>query len=703
MAITSTTVWEVETGGDDTNAGGFNPSRGGGGVDHSLSTSPHVVIDGATITFTLTVSTTIGTVAGYTVHAEDLGNLVRITGGTMTAGIYEIIAVNTGSNRWTIDRSGGTNTQTGTGRMGGCLATPGMLPESMVSGNLAWIKAGTYTMSTSTPGAGGPVAFGNGAWTVECYSSTRGDKGTATLHCGAQTSVVAFTMTSTSNALMSLCKYLIADGNSGSGNNGFLGYTGHTYFIGCQATGFNNTTSEYGFTTGTAHECLASSCGTGFNIIARSCVATTCNVGFVGTTYNCIAYGNTSHGVSAVSNQNNTISYGNGGSGFNFPTSNATAIHQNCISVNNTSYGYGGLTTSAGLINCAHFGNSAPTNGTPRFQINTITLTADPFVNSAASDFRLNTTAGGGAACRGVALTIPGQTDTKNIGAIERLPVYPDASEVLESADPFGDDGLISGTLPLDNVLDSNTPAGHYVAPEVAEVLRQADGGTAYGASGGYGTRIDCPQSNAVATGEGYYGNPSQLKDGTFVQLGPHAKLTATGATGDYTGANGDYVYDGEYDGIASWTNGTYYLWWYDGSLDLVRDRWYISTAKGDTADPYWMNYDAIGAGSGCTPISVYYAKEGATGNITVAYTADPDLVLTTGYYGAVGALVQGHDDGAVVGAAAQKVTDAAFLETNKDEIIVADTDIEAEFGVTGTAAGGGVASVRRGGAIRGA
>jgi hypothetical protein len=44
-------------------------------------------------------------------------------------------------------------------------------------------------------------------------------------------------------------------------------------------------------------------------------------------------------------------------------------------------------------------------------------------------------------------------------------------------------------------------------------------------------------------------------------------------------------------------------------------------------------------------------------------------------------------------GADAQHVLDAAFLETNKDEIIVADTDILGEFGVTGTAvvgSGGG-------------
>jgi hypothetical protein len=39
-----------------------------------------------------------------------------------------------------------------------------------------------------------------------------------------------------------------------------------------------------------------------------------------------------------------------------------------------------------------------------------------------------------------------------------------------------------------------------------------------------------------------------------------------------------------------------------------------------------------------------------------------------------------------LAGAAAQKVTDATFLETNKDEIIEDDADISAEFGVSGEA-----------------
>jgi hypothetical protein len=66
--------------------------------------------------------------------------------------------------------------------------------------------------------------------------------------------------------------------------------------------------------------------------------------------------------------------------------------------------------------------------------------------------------------------------------------------------------------------------------------------------------------------------------------------------------------------------------------------------------------------------------------NVEVAETA----------YGPTGAEYAGALDLAAAEAAAaagQKVTDAAFLETNKDEIITTDTDILAQFGVTGTAA----------------
>src|SRR3972149_408153 len=118
MALSATVVFEVRVGGSDSNGGGFNSAAGG--TDRSLQTAPHVVIDGATITCTVNAVTTKLDIAGYTTTDADVGNLVNITGGTMTLSPppYQITA-QTGGNQWTVDRAAGTAGQTGTGNMGG--------------------------------------------------------------------------------------------------------------------------------------------------------------------------------------------------------------------------------------------------------------------------------------------------------------------------------------------------------------------------------------------------------------------------------------------------------------------------------------------------------------------------------------------------------------------------------------------------------
>jgi hypothetical protein len=70
-------------------------------------------------------------------------------------------------------------------------------------------------------------------------------------------------------------------------------------------------------------------------------------------------------------------------------------------------------------------------------------------------------------------------------------------------------------------------------------------------------------------------------------------------------------------------------------------------------------------------------------------FPAEANVELAETAYGPTGVEYAGALDLAAAEAAAaseQHTTDAAFLETNKDEIIVADTDILGEFGVTGTA-----------------
>ena len=77
-----------------------------------------------------------------------------------------------------------------------------------------------------------------------------------------------------------------------------------------------------------------------------------------------------------------------------------------------------------GAVNCATYNNTsgAFSNAANR-AVGSVILTADPFVNAAGGDFALNTTAGGGAACRNVGFpgVFPGGLTTgyADIGAAQ--------------------------------------------------------------------------------------------------------------------------------------------------------------------------------------------------------------------------------------------------------------------------------------------
>src|SRR5262245_1843264 len=105
MALSANTVWNVRTGGSDNNGGAF--VSGATGVNRSLQDGAH-----ATPTGTVHTTTTQMNVVGHTVHADDIGNLLQVTAGTATAGFYQITNVDVPNNRWTMDRSMGTSTQT---------------------------------------------------------------------------------------------------------------------------------------------------------------------------------------------------------------------------------------------------------------------------------------------------------------------------------------------------------------------------------------------------------------------------------------------------------------------------------------------------------------------------------------------------------------------------------------------------------------
>ena len=513
MALSATTVWEVQSGGSDLNGGAFYPVAGGS--DYSqVGATPHVAFDGTTIYWTAAGAGLTIKIYGYTVATTDKGNSLRVPApgdANQTAGVYCIASVVTGAEgtqSWTLVGAGNVSSgavTAGTGRMGGSLATPGILPAGMVSGNTAWIKAGTYTFTTSTPGSGGPVVFGDGAFVLRGYTATRGDGGMATIDCGAQTSVLALTMPSVNNGQINLAENLLLDGKSGSGNNGFLGHTLHTHVVNCRATGFNAAATNYGFKKANCYKCKADACGLGFAEVTSSwCTATGCTDGFSdGTQRDCISYANSRDGYKTPYPAINCTAYGNAGIGFSLTANNNTVMHCNCLSVGNTSYGYS-VSTYHGLKNCAHYGNSAGINGTPGLEIGTISLTGNPFINAAVANFRLNMTAGAGAACRSAGVGFYDLTGNPSVGGAFDSPVWPAAGEVWENAacTEFGPTGVDYTPTRKDCLVGKAvTSSGNYGDPDDWKV----------------GTLIVAAQTDHLyKAGGAYYGITGSLENGTY-------------------------------------------------------------------------------------------------------------------------------------------------------------------------------------------
>lgn len=122
----------------------------------------------------------------------------------------------------------------------------------------------------------------------------------------------------------------------------------------------------------------------------------------------CTIANNTSHGIGSSAAVfgwlSNSIFYGNGGYGANFiSTVNGPAgmTERSCAYGSNTSGARNNLTAGPGAVS----------------------LTANPFTNSGSGDYSLNSTAGGGAACRGAGYpgAFPGISTTgyADIGAVQ--------------------------------------------------------------------------------------------------------------------------------------------------------------------------------------------------------------------------------------------------------------------------------------------
>lgn len=435
MAISGSIVWEVQTGGSDTaHGGGFK--TGASGTDYSTTspTAPQATLSTASVVNATTSRIDVA-VGDYTVGAGDVGNILQVTGGSATAGFYEITGINAGgANQWTLDRAVGTAGQTVVGGMGGALATPGKAaPAASVDGNKIWVKAGTYTLSTTTPGAAGPVVFATDIRVfMEGYQTTRGDRGTRpVISAGSQTSINIFKTAGNDTQIFTNME---ADANNGAGVICFAIFnaaaTSPHFALNCLARNAS-AASTYGFNlaggsgSGSVIGSVAINCSVGFRgsgVMNRvdNCWADGCAVGFNTNTggmsiAGCLASDCTDDGfqISIASLARNCTADGNGGDGFS-----GDGMYVDCAATNNTAFGFN-TTAKSTLQNCADYNNSARTNTAPFFDFNPITLTGDPWVNAASDDYAPNTTSGAGLSLRNVSgVGLPGQSDTHDIGAV---------------------------------------------------------------------------------------------------------------------------------------------------------------------------------------------------------------------------------------------------------------------------------------------
>lgn len=434
-AFAATTEWDVRTTGNDANGGGFNVAATG--TDRSQSDTPFIqftdlLVDAATATKI--------TSAAHPFDSTSPGNIINITGntGTGTFTVQRVQIVSVAGAVATCDKNVGSLGATlGTGNLGGSLATNATAFPLMVLGNTVWLQTGTYTITAAIPMTVGGQFSG--------YQTSHGDGGTAPLITTATDSVIALhhsgsNYRSVDNISFSNTASVRANCID-TQSSGMTLQVSRASFQGC-ATAIGGGVQGWANLTVlkvSIRNCTADGItGGGTIIIALSYIYDCANnittaATFISITRTVIANGRT-HGLFwntsgerglVVTNCTFVSNVGSGIYFNNVVNGGITAHIANNVFYGNTGYGVDqntGTTNAHLVISNNGFGsNSTAAMRTGATQVASVTLTADPFVSAATEDFRLNSTAGGGAALKGQA--IPGLFGAGglDIGAVQTV------------------------------------------------------------------------------------------------------------------------------------------------------------------------------------------------------------------------------------------------------------------------------------------
>lgn len=382
-----------------------SPTAATWGIDYSQSATSRLTFSDLVIGATTTQFTS----AGNPVGKNFVGNIISITSGTGFT-VQRVAVVSTSGTTATCDKTLGTAASTGgNGRMGGALASPGQCAAIVSSnGNVVFIKAGTYSVTSATGAVSGGCVIPGQSATWVGYSTVRT---TAT----TDTKPVIQVAVSTATLVGVGAWYnLTLDGNAQVSAK--LNNVGQATFVRCACKNFTSVAaaSTYyfcsftGYTvnavTGLAVFCEAySNTATPFSLSANNSHGV----------FFCIARSNTGastdgFALNGLNQAQNCISYANGRDGFRV---NGVAVLLNCHAEGNTGFGFNSLTGFAPLlISCSAYSNtSGATTVTSGGSVNAAFLTSNfhtitagsVFTNAATGDFSLNNIIAQGASLRG--------------------------------------------------------------------------------------------------------------------------------------------------------------------------------------------------------------------------------------------------------------------------------------------------------------
>lgn len=440
MSITPSTSWEFRTTGNIQNGAGFDAAFGG--TDYSQQDSPQLSVTDATFSTGSTTVTSTG--GGFT--AAMVGNTMWFGAVAATHGWRQITAF-VSSTQVTID-SNAPGTQTGDGflKVGGAnkVSNSG-LGVPFVAGNKIWVKAGTYTLTSNSP----TITAGSVTQpvTVEGYNTTRGD---ITTDPSLQRPVFAYGANTINlfkfNGTGGICRAIEFDNRTNA--------TGQAAVVFVDPSAVNCVMENCVIRGMTAGGGLESVTVTGFrNTFRRNYVitgATTCDGMFLGGTggSHAVVENHLTGGASPNSGSGITVDVGHHTirnniiqkftSGVLVSSATLYAAHVQNNAFHRCTHGINLTNAGQGLVALPHLkGNifSRLTNGVryspADISANTgavqwaatnwdcnffftvtdstnqlpagngdTTLTVDPFVDEANSDFTLNTTSGGGLTVR---------------------------------------------------------------------------------------------------------------------------------------------------------------------------------------------------------------------------------------------------------------------------------------------------------------